>query len=194
MNKVFYHITAAAISLTLLASCIKSGETPKVENYVKPGDTMPTFTVDADGANPSLSSPEYFSEPGIVSMVALFHSECPDCRREMEKFIKVWKQIEGDGDCRAVAFARGQTRANVLLNDAANTGNDWSYNDIMFYGDPNKYVFGKFANAYVPRLYIVDKKGIIRYMQVEHWKENGKYITTERLLEIVNFYRNETID
>lgn len=165
-------MTTAVLAL-LLISCTEVGNgNDKIINYVGVGDRVPPFTV-TNGDN-TLASPSDFT--GNTTILVFFHTACPDGEREMPKVQEAWEELKDLPDCRAAAIGRGQTNADL--------DEKWIYGDIPRFGDPDSKIFNKFANLRIPRLYIVDSQGVIRYMAIETWKKDGEELTAAGLKEI----------
>jgi len=140
----------------LFASCLSDGS-DEVENYVQVGDVVPGFVITEDNGDRFDSS----SLSGKKTVLMFFNTGCPDCEREMPIVDEAWRTLEGDPDVVFVAIARGQT--------AADTDAYWQTHQLTLpkFHDPKATVFGLFANSYVPRLYIIDRERVVRWMGIE---------------------------
>lgn len=145
MKRILLIIFAAVLS-----GCIK--DNPKGAD-LKVGDRLPDFEVImSDG---SVVTDE--SLKGNVSVVVFFHTSCPDCRQALP----VIQNIYDDYAPKNVVFAvvsREEGSDEVLSY--------WKENGLeMPYSAQNsRKVYEKFASVLIPRVYISDRDGIIRYI------------------------------
>lgn len=147
----------AAAGFFLLTGCLGKNGGNGIENYVTVGDKLPHFEV--TGPSGTLVSPDAFD--GKRAVVCLFRSTCPDCQRELPKVQSAWEEFGDDPGFVFAAISRGETAETVAAY--------WTENDlgIPYYLDEDKTVFAKFANSYVPRLYLVGTDGRIALMAIE---------------------------
>lgn len=153
------------------ASCIKEESedvADEVINYVAEGDLLPVFSVD-DGAGNRLTNEDF---KGKKSYLLFFITTCGDCARELPRIEKIWNQIKEDPDYQVVAIARKQGKKET---DAY-----WADNDLTMpkYLDPDRKVYEMFANVMVPRIYLIDREGVVRWMGIEEFT-----LSDEELLE-----------
>lgn len=145
MKRILLIIFAAVLS-----GCIK--DNPKGAD-LKVGDRLPDFEVImSDG---SVVTDE--SLKGNVSVVVFFHTSCPDCRQALP----VIQNIYDDYAPKNVGFAvvsREEGSDEVLSY--------WKENGLeMPYSAQNsRKVYEKFASVLIPRVYISNRDGIIRYI------------------------------
>lgn len=176
--KKFMTILSLATILTM-AACVSDHTTPEIINRVKVGDTAPLFTV--SGPEGMFASPAGFL--GKTSVLALFNTGCPDCAREMPKIYALWQNIQNDPSSQIVPIAREQTAEDVA--------EDWRYGEMVYYVDPDRSVFEKFANSTIPRIYIVGPDGAILWMAVEYLlNEDGSEMNAAQFEEIFREYSN----
>lgn len=157
----------------ILTACVTGEPDPEYVNYVEVGDTVPSFT--ATGPGGTFASPDGFT--GKTSVLVLFNTGCPDCAREMPKIHALWEKIADDPTRQVVAIARAQTAEEVAA--------DWLYGEMGYYPDPDRAIFNKFADSYIPRIYIIDSDGVIRWMAVEELlNEDGSEMSAAQLEEM----------
>ena len=145
--KVF---TAILLSLSLFCGCIRED---RVGANVEVGDKLPDFEVImSDGSVVSNNSLE-----GNISLVMFFHTSCPDCQQALPRVQDIYNEYTQKG----VYF--------VLIGREC--GKDeieayWSENglNMPYSAQENRHVYNKFASTRIPRVYICDKDGIIRYI------------------------------
>lgn len=139
-----------------LAGCINE----KIEGAdLKVGDMIPGFSVVMnDGTTVSDQS-----LIGNVSFIMFFHTSCPDC----QAVLPAVRDIYGIYTPKGVRFA--------LISREQQQDDDGSVEGIESYWRRNEYtmpysaqkdrkVYNKFADTRIPRVYICDKDGIIRYI------------------------------
>lgn len=94
-------------------------------------------------------------------MIVFFHSSCSDCRRELPKIDSIWKKLNNHPNFCLMTIARGEQA------EAVSDFFIQHHFSMPVYLDPQKEAFLLFANQTVPRLYLSDKNGIIRYIAIE---------------------------
>ena len=155
----------AVCCVLLLSSCVRDDE--KAEEYVKTGDEVPTFSVrDPNSGTKTFTSDNDFANKR--SIIVLFTAECAHCRTLMPVVDDAWKELQEveavDDNWQIIAIARGSSDSAVAAL--------WSANEMTmpYYLDPDRSAYSKFASRYVPRLYSVNDRGMIDWMQTG---ENG---------------------
>ena len=148
MKKII-HMVSVMLAAICLAGCIKESAGADL----KVGDRLPEFSVRMN--NDAVVSDR--SLLGNVSCVVFFHTSCPDC----QKTLPVVQSIYDEYSLRDVNFAlisREQSEVDILPF--------WKEKglDMPYSAQKDRYVYSKFASARIPRVYICDKDGIIRYI------------------------------
>jgi thiol-disulfide isomerase/thioredoxin len=155
-------------AVVCLWGCI-SEEEEQVVNRVKVGDVVPSFAVlSADGVSGEGFEPSDFE--GRRSVVVFFQTTCGDCRREMPKIHEAWLHFadnSADPEVRFILISRGENAATVAEYWTSATTGKPSFAPMPYYLDPNREAFNKFANSYVPRLYLVGTDGRVKFMAIE---------------------------
>ena len=146
MRRIF----AVMAVLTVLSGCIKEKQTGA---DLKVGDRLPDFEVVMDDG--TLVTDEILSE--TVSVVMFFHTSCPDCRQVLPQMQKVYDEY-ASADIRIVLISREDPKESVE--------SFWRENGLkMPYSAQNdRKVYDKFAATRIPRVYVNEKGGIIRYV------------------------------
>ena len=136
--------------LTVLSGCIKEKQTGA---DLKVGDRLPDFEVVMDDG--TVVTDEILSE--TVSVVMFFHTSCPDCRQVLPQIQKVYDEYASVG-VRIVLISREDPKESVE--------SFWQENGLkMPYSAQNdRKVYEKFAATRIPRVYVNEKGGIIRYV------------------------------
>ncbi|MDH6311808.1 thiol-disulfide isomerase/thioredoxin [Parabacteroides sp. PFB2-10] len=151
MKYITYTVTLL-ISLFLLSSCIKENDEPNDGIEVVVGDKVPYFSVE-DGKGNTFKSDDF---KGKRSILVLFNTTCPDCKAAKPIIEAAWQELKKEKGYQVVAIARGET------------GDDyWTDPDIQVFPDPQKIIYNKFANSYIPRIYLIDNDGIVQWIAVE---------------------------
>ena len=148
MKKIVY-IVSAMLAAWCLSGCIKEN----VGADLKVGDHLPDFTVTMnDGA---VVSDDLLM--GNVSCVMFFHTTCPDCQATLPVIQSIYDEYQQKGVIFAL-ISRGQAAVDI---DAF-----WKEKgfDMPYSGQEDRNVYNKFAGTRIPRVYICDKDGIIRYI------------------------------
>ena len=134
----------------LLSSCIKEG---KAGRDLRVGDRLPEFEVKMNDG--TVISDEILKNN--VSVVMFFHTSCPDCQQALPRMQQIYDEYaskdvlfalisreEGSDEVKAYFDAKGLNMPYSAQND--------------------RKVYEKFAQTRIPRIYINEKGGIIRYI------------------------------
>ena len=172
-------LTAATCGLT---SCGNNNdndlekEKREREGLIKVGDRVPSFTVRDDMGNA-------FSSSGFIgkqSLLLLFDITCGDCQREFKDVVSpVWDRLKDDPDFCMVAISR-VTANKTREQDIAAVNGYWTEKGYTMpkYFDENRQVYNLFAQLYVPRIYLIDKQGVVRWTTIEKFD-----ISVEQLVD-----------
>ena len=148
MKKIIY-IVYLIVAVLCVAGCIKEN----VGADLKVGDCLPDFAVTMnDGTVVSDDS-----LMGNVSCVMFFHTTCPDCQATLPVVQSIYDEYQQKGVVFAL-ISRGQSAGDI---DAFWTEKGL---DMPYSAQESRYVYNKFAGTRIPRVYICDKDGIIRYI------------------------------
>ena len=144
-----------ALILTLLcgllcaSGCIKDEMGPEL----KVGDSIPDFNVVMnDGANVSDETLK-----GNVSCVVFFHTTCPDCQKTLPVIQKIYDEYLPKG-VSFVLISREQEADEIRAFWEENSLN------MPYSAQSDRKVYNLFAQTRIPRVYLIDKDGIIRYI------------------------------
>ena len=144
---------ACSVLLSILPSCVKDNSSEPGVEKVRPGDMLPEFSVVMnDGSKVSDKDLK-----GYVSVIVFFHTLCPDCRQELPVVQKVYERYAAD-DVKFIAISREEGTESV--------SEYWSENGIAlpFSAQKDRRVYELFSTRGVPRIYIADREGTVRYV------------------------------
>jgi len=132
------------------------------QDPVAVGDGLPSFSVVMNDG--STIGNEYLL--GKVSLICFFNTECPDCRMELPEIQGIYE----DGSCALLLISRAQQKDSIQKY--------WQENGLTmpFSAQETDRLFKRFASSVIPRIYICDRKGIVRYMH------DDKSLPTKELL------------
>lgn len=154
MRKLFAFIA----SIMALAAC--GPFEPEFADYrpIQQGDPLPEFRVtDLEGFNWTST---YLSHLGKVVAIVFYNTECPDCREEMPVLVKVNRALK-DASVQFLGIAResGETETIRMMQEFGITFPLCPQND--------RKVFELFAPSRVPRIYITDTTGVVRFIHTD---------------------------
>lgn len=140
-------------SLLLATSCI--GE--KIEGGdVNVGDSLPEFTVTMNDGS-VITEDSLFGE---VSFLMFFHTKCPDCSNTLPAVQKIYDEYIEKG----VRFALiSREESEVDIDDY---WTEYGYS-MPFSPQNDRSIYNLFASERIPRVYISDKDGIVRYIYTD---------------------------
>lgn len=149
-------LVIAVVSLGLLACSHHGGRelNPEEATRTAIGDPAPPLRLTAiDGTTFDLAE-----QAGKVVLVNFWATWCPPCRAEMPHLRdEVWQPYRGRDDFVMVSIARGET-AEKVAPFVAEHGYGW-----QFATDPEGAGFAQYADAFIPRNYVIGRDGRIRY-------------------------------
>ena len=157
LHRAFVCVVVAAA--WLMIGCISDGdETSEQTTLVRVGQVAPDFTVEMlDGGNVRLQDLR-----GGVVLLTFWDPECPDCRNEMAVADERIVERMNAAGVHYLPISRGHSRA-VIADFCATNGYTFPVGL-----DPTKAIYNLYATKYVPRTFVIDKQGIIRYIYVEY--------------------------
>lgn len=136
--------------LLLLGSCIAEDE-PVAGNELAVGDRIPDFSV-------AMNNGERISDDdllGKVSLIVFFNTGCKDCQQELpvvQQFYDSFPQYP------LLCISREETESSVerYWNQASLT--------MPYSAQTDRTVYQLFARTVIPRIYIIDQTGVIRFI------------------------------
>ena len=132
----------------------------EVNEYVKVGDRVPTFsvaTVRADGTTSTFSTETLTGETVIV----LFNTSCGDCQRELPRMNDYYLQHRHEKGFQMVAISRAEGAESVAAY--------WKEQglSIPYSAQTDRRIYNLFASSIIPRTYFCSADGIITQILVE---------------------------
>jgi len=146
--------------------CSSVAQEPDSTSLTRVGNQVPDFSVE-------LISGEIIQMENLRGKVVLlnfFATWCPPCRQEMpvlEK--KVWNRWR-NSDFQLISIGREHTKEEV-----AAFIKEKGFTFPMGY-DPERDIYKKFATAYIPRNYVIDRDGQIVYQTMGYTEEEFQKI------------------
>ncbi len=137
-----------------MAGCVNEDERGA---DLKVGDRLPDFEV-------VMSDGSVVTDDGLkgsVSLVMFFHTGCPDCR----KALPVMQMIQDEYGPKGVEFAViSREEAEDIIESY------WTENGLKmpYSAQDDRFVYSLFAQTLIPRIYINDRDGIIRYIHTDN--------------------------
>lgn len=123
---------------------------------LKVGDSLPDFeVVMSDGTTVSDDSLK-----GNVSVVVFFNTTCPDCQKVLPVVQEIYDEY-CPKDVRFAVISREDTSENIKSYWEKNALN------MPYSVQKTRKVYEKFARSAIPRIYINDKNGVIRYIYID---------------------------
>ena len=153
--------------LAVLSSCISddSDKDSQGVNLVV-GDSLPTFQVTMNDGSTIRTSDLL----GGVSVVVLFSVDCGDCRMELPEVQRLWNQQLG---VPIVLIARENTEEVIR--------SFWQQAQLTMSYSPqsDRKVYSLFASSRIPRIYISDAQGVIRFSHVDDAMPTAEQLADE---------------
>nr|WP_320117851.1 TlpA disulfide reductase family protein [uncultured Marinifilum sp.] len=149
MKKLLFTFVALLAISTLFADNYQG-------SLLKKGDQVPDFTISTiNGKKIAISELK-----GKVVLINFFATWCGPCMKELPEVEKQLYPKFKNENFAMISIGREHTKAE-LLN--WNKKKDFSF---PIAADPKREVYAKFASQYIPRNFIVDKKGKIIWQGV----------------------------
>lgn len=158
------------------------------ENIVEPGDVLPDFSaVLNDGSELSTQSLK-----GKVAVLIFFHTECPDCQKELPVIQRLYEEYAANEEVAIYAISREEGEEEVA--------DYWEKNSltIPYSAQDDRRVYELFSTSGIPRVYVCRRDGtvvsmysdnpIATYSQLSEDVENtlkfSSYLFAEQMLSL----------
>ena len=162
-------IVSLIIALSALTGCIKEKQTGA---DLKTGDILPDFEVVMNDGT-VMTDDILHNE---VSVVMFFSTLCKDCQQVLPQMQRIYDEYISKGII-FVLISRAQDKEEVSVY--------WKENNLTmpYSAQKDRTVYEKFARERIPRVYICEKGGIIRYVYTDN--PNPSYDDLKSSLEAV---------
>lgn len=155
--------------MTALSGCIKEKHTGA---DLKVGDSLPDFRVEMNDGR--TVTDETLKE--TASVVMFFHTSCPDCQQVLPHMQKIYDEYVSK-TVQIVLISREETSESIDIF--------WQEKGLKmpYSAQKNRVVYETFAQTRIPRIYVCEKGGKIRYMFTDN--PNPSYDDLKSALEDV---------
>lgn len=168
-----YRLLFMLLVLMVFSACISDDDSPEGTS-LGVSDTLPTFQVVMNDGTTVRTSDLL----GDVSVVVLFSVDCGDCRVELPEVQRLWDWQLG---VPIVLIARENTKEQIEAF--------WQQAQLTMSYSPqaDRSVYSLFATSRVPRIYVSDAQGVIRFSHTDEAMPSA-----EQLAEEINSLINKT--
>lgn len=134
------------IHAILLTACVTDNE-PDNTYALQPGNHIPYFNITLNDGS-AICSTDLIGAP---SMIVLFNTSCPDCRKELP----VLNQVAQSTGIRTICIARDETAPSIAAF--------WTENNLTlpYSPQPDRTIYNLFASETIPRIFIFNAAGIV---------------------------------
>lgn len=144
MMKCIHWFLISTFTALILSSCTKDDW-----EGIGDGAAVPAFSISSpDGTVVSSESLK-----GKIYLLTFFNTSCPDCQQELPVIQQLYRNYHSD--IVFLNISRGESHASVSAY--------WQKNGFTmpFIAEESKAVYNLFASSGVPRLYLVDGRGVV---------------------------------
>lgn len=145
--------TVSVMMVLLLFPCSCIEEETSLEDVVTRGMKLPDFTVVMNDSTTVTGA----TLRNTVSVVMFFHTGCPDCQEALPRIQRLYDEYVGQG----VAFALISREEEAASVAAYWAGQGFT---MPYSAQPDRKVYELFAYERVPRIYISECGGTVRYI------------------------------
>lgn len=125
----------------------------KSDGDVRIGDTLPEFSVVMNDGTVVTD----VVLKGNISVVMFFHTSCPDCQQALPRVQTIYDEYTSKG-LRFALVSREESSSDI--------DDYWKNNSLNmpYSAQSDREVYNKFASSRIPRIYISDENGTVRYI------------------------------
>ncbi len=136
--------------LSVLTGCIKERMTGA---DLKVGESIPDFEVVMNDG--TVISDDILKQS--VSVVMFFHTSCPDCQKTLPQMQKIYDEYASES-IQIVLISREESQSDI--------DTFWKEKSLKmpYSAQKDRSIYGLFAKEGIPRVYVNEKGGIIRYI------------------------------
>lgn len=136
--------------------CSAQAAVPDDKDGVQVGDTVPDFSLVCHRGL-TWDASVCANQPMVL---VFFNTQCRDCRKELPKLEKLYREVGSDIRFLCVSRAESDSAVSVF----------WAKHGLTmpYSAQPDKAVFNLFARRTIPRVYVIGGGKVVREKFVEH--------------------------
>lgn len=158
MNRLLLPVSILVIAVAVgCAGTRADAPSPEEATLTTVGQVAPSLTVTTmDGETFDLAA-----QRGRVVLLNFWATWCPPCRQELPAVRdEIWARHHARDDFVLISVSREEA-PEVVSRFLADRDFGW-----MFATDPDRTNYARFADAHIPRNYVIDRRGRIAYQSV----------------------------
>lgn len=138
--------------LLLSTGCVE--EDQPANSGIEGGDQLPSFSITMENGRTVTDR----TLRGKVGVIEFFNTGCSDCRRMFPVTQELYDEFRDNGEVELIAIAREENKESIEAY--------WEEHNltIPYSPQPDRTVYNLFATVGIPRIYISDTSGIVRYV------------------------------
>lgn len=186
-GKTFIHHVRNMIMLMMLLMCVSaclSEDNDSDSNQVKPGETIPTFSVAVEINDTSdwryntvenYSFNTYSVRSHEATVIVFFNTGCSDCQRELPTIQQFYDLIKADNSYELVCVSREENEEGIRKY--------WQKESLTLPYSPqtNRAIYNMFASIGIPRTYIINKYGVVTNVYTD-----TDELSLQTLMKVIN--------
>lgn len=152
MRKYFF----IGMLVSLCMACMSNNPDEDEGANLGVGDALPSFVVTMNDGT-SVASSDLLGHPSVI---VFFSTSCPDCQKELPELQRLWDASDRT-TTPILLISRAQGQAEIEKY--------WQSQGLNMLYSPqsDRTIYHLFATSRIPRIYISDSKGIIRYIHTD---------------------------
>lgn len=158
--------------VVMVCACsFASEEENERQELVEVGQKLPAFAVVMNDST-LVSSTDLTGKP---SMIVFFNTACTDCRKELPIVQELYEEFSDRINFMAISRAEGRESIAAY----------WEKEklEIPYSAQADRNVFSLFAKTTIPRIYIADASGTVKYIFIEKASKKKLVRALETLLQ-----------